>query len=687
MKFSYNWLKELVRFKDTAEELAEFLTLRAFEVESTVRVGGDYALDVKILPNRVADASGHIGLAREIASLKDAKLEAPYLKLVESKTKSINGALAVKIDSPSDCSRYIARVVRGVKTGKSPEWLKNRLEVSGLQSINNLVDAANFIMLETGQPLHVFDYEKLGGKKIIVRRARKVEKIVALDEKTYALTPEILVIADAQKPAAIAGIKGGKNSGVTAATKTVVLEAACFDPARIRTGSRLLNLKTDASYRFEHGLDPNAAETAVDRLASLITKLAGGEILAGKTDVYPKKLPPKHVALRVEYGNRLIGVQFAPLMYEVALKRLGFSYQKRSVGVYHVEVPTYRRDIEIEEDIIEEVIRVWGYDKVRSQKPLTPLTPPRQNDELFWEDRIKEYLVGAGFYETLRYVFTGETELGIFGLKDENLLEMANPLAPEYKFLSASPCISFIRSAKENEAHEDTIRIFGITKSFQKGTGAWVKGVDEKKKIVVVLSQKSSDTDLFFRLKGVIDGLLEGLGLAEHWYDDAISLATRKRELQFLHPYRVAEIKIGDKKIGFLGEVHPAVRDALKARHAIVVAEMDAAVLYSAAESEAEFNPIARFPAIIHDVAVIVPEEEKTENVTNIIENIGGKTLVDVDLFDYFQDEAMRKGRKKSLAFHLIFQSPERTLKDEEVARVAARIVKALEEKGWTVRK
>ena len=382
MRFSYNWLKELVHFKDSPTELAEFLTLRAFEVESAIKVDGDWALDVKILPNRVADSSGHIGLAREIASLRDIKLEVPNLKLTESKTKTVESALTVRNDSHADCGRYIARIIKGVKTAKSPEWLKNRLEVCGIQSINNLVDAANFIMLETGQPLHVFDYDKLNGKKIVIRRAKKSESLKTLDEKTYTLTPEILIIADAQNPVAIAGIKGGKDSGVTSATKTVVIEAAHFNPARIRAGAQHLNLKTDASYRFEHALDPNVAEIAIDRLASLITRLAGAEILAGRIDAYPQKVVPKHLPLRVEYGNRLLGVQFAPLMYEVALKRLGFSYQKRSAGVYHVEVPTYRRDIEIEEDLIEEVIRIWGYDKVKAEKPLATLGTGRQNDEL-----------------------------------------------------------------------------------------------------------------------------------------------------------------------------------------------------------------------------------------------------------------------------------------------------------------
>ncbi|MDO8500128.1 MAG: phenylalanine--tRNA ligase subunit beta [bacterium] len=686
MKFSYNWLKELARFKDKPEALAEFLTLHVFEMESVEKKDDDYALDIKLLPNRVSDASGHIGMAREIATLQDIKFETPYLKLVESRTATAD-LLSVKIEAGAGCHRYTARIIKKIKVSQSPAWLKKRLETCGLQSINNVVDAANFIMLETGQPLHIFDYEKLVGKKIVVRTANKKERLLALDEKTYELSPEILVIADAKKPVAIAGIKGGKDSGVTASTKTIILEAASFNPSTIRTGSKLLNLKTDASYRFEHGLDPNMTETAIDRLASMVTKLAGGEILKGRIDVYPQKTLPKHILLNIEHGNRLVGVKFAPVMYEVALKRLGFSYQKTHESVYHVEIPTARRDIEIEEDVIEEIIRLWGYDKIQPQKPLVQLDAPKQNDELYWEDRAKDFFIGAGFTEIFRYVFTGENELNTFGLDKKGLIELANPLTADHRYLASSPLTTFIRVAKENEAHENAIRVFGLTKSFKEGKGKWIKNIDEKKEFVIVLSQKETDGDLFFQLKGVIDGLFESLGLAEHWYNDAIPTATRKKDFPFLHPFRTAEIKIDNTKIGYLGEVHPEIKSRLKAKHTIVAAELDATLLYTLAEKEAEFIPLSRFPAIVHDIALIVPENEKTENITNILENVGGKLLIDTNLFDYFQDEAMRKGRQKSLAFHLIFQSKERTLKEEEVVKITEKIVKALEEKEWTVRK
>ncbi len=694
MKFSYAWLKELVDFKDSPQGLAEFLTLRVFEVEAVEKRKGDWTLDIKLLPNRVPDASGHIGMAREIAALKNAELRMPNAKTtVQHSVSSIHNFLKVGVQNKDECPRYIARIIDKVRVGPSPKWLKERLEICGLQPINNLVDTANYVMLELGQPLHVFDYDKLKAKSqklkaIIVRRARKGEKIVALDEKTYALSPEVLVIADAEEAIAIAGVKGGKESGVSSTTKTIVLEAANFNPARVRKGSRMLALKTDASYRFEHGLDPNLAETAIDRLALLIAKIAGGEILSGKIDVYPEKAIQHHLPLRAEYANRLIGVLFAPIMYEVALKRLGFAYEKRGVGEYHVEVPTIRQDLEIEEDLVEEVVRIWGYEKVPSVKPTTLLALPEANDERFWEEKIKNILTGAGFTEVFRYIFTGESELKTFGLDSRSLIEVANPLTPEHRFLSGVALPSYIRAAGENEAHENSIRIFGLTKVFAKGKGTWIKGIDEKKRLVIVWSEKSgAKDDLFFGLKGAVDELLNALGLAEHWYNDEIASSVRSRELQFFHPYRVAEIRIDNQKIGVIGELHPRIRDALKIKHALAGAEIDADLLETLAEKEAEYLPVSRFPAVRRDIAVVIPEEEKTETITNVIENIGGKLLIDSDLFDYFQDEAMKKGRKKSLAFHLIFQSVERTLTDKEVDAIMTRIVRALEEKRWMVRK
>ena len=274
MKFSYNWLKELVPFKESPKELAEFLTMRAFEVESMEKKGSDTVLDVKLLPNRVTDTSGHTGLAREIAALKNLKVKSSKFKQVSKSKVQARDFLRVKIENPDDCLRYTARVMTDVCVGPSPKWLRERLEVCGLQSINNIVDATNYVMLELGQPLHAFDYEKLGSggsqkKSIVIRRAKKGEKIETLDKKIYELTPEVLLITDGKHPLAIAGIKGGMASGIGENTHIIVLESANFDPMRVRIASQLLRLKTDASYRFEHGMDPNETMQAVDRLAEL----------------------------------------------------------------------------------------------------------------------------------------------------------------------------------------------------------------------------------------------------------------------------------------------------------------------------------------------------------------------------------------------------------------------------------
>lgn len=409
--------------------------------------------------------------------------------------------------------------------------------------------------------------------------------------------------------------------------------------------------------------------------------------MGGKIDVYPEKTPSAHLPFRVDYANRLVGVNFTPLTYEVLLKRLGFACKKRRRGEYHVEVPTIRTDLEIEEDLIEEIVRIVGYEKVPSTKPMALLATGRANDELFWEEKVKNILSGAGFTEVFRYIFTGEAELKAFGLNTRSLIEVANAITPEHSFLASTALPSYIRAAKENETHENSIRIFGLTKGFAEGKGPWLNEVSEKKRLAIIWSEKSgTKNELFFGLKGVVDELFEALGLAEHWYDDATSNQLLVTSYPFLHPYRVAEVNLDNKKIGVIGEVHPALRDALKIKHSLAAAEIDADLLISAAEKEAEYSPVSRFPAIRRDIALIVPEEEKTERITDVIENIGGKLLIDSDLFDYFQDEEMREGRKKSLAFHLVFQSPERTLKDEEVDKIMIKIVRGLKEHGWLIR-
>lgn len=691
MKFSYCWLKEFVNFKESPQKLAEFLALRAFEVESVLKKGNDWALEVKILPNRMADASGHEGLGREVAISKNLKIKNKKVKIQEI-PKRASQVLQVRIENPNDCPRYTARVMTGLKVRPSPEWLLQRLELCGIQSINNVVDAANYVMLEFGQPLHVFDYEKLKAKgretkAVIVRRARKGERLAALDEKTYALDPEILVIADEKGPLAIAGIKGGKDSGVSKNTTSVVLEAANFDMARVRIASQKLSLKTDASIRFSHGLDPNQTTRALDRLAGLIQELAGGEVLVGYVDEYPRPLRPRKILFRPEYADSLIGAKLGPRFYRAAFERLGWGVKKSSPAAFLVEPPTVRQDIQIEEDLIEEAVRLFGYEHISARAPLTALRPAVLNEELLWEAKVKDFLVGAGFTENFVYEFTSAKTIADFEDKSRDYLELENPTNADTQYLLRSPFQAFVLAGRNNLRQFASVRIFGMPKGFRKNPKLTPAkpSFEEKRAVIVVGSKNTKGSEPFYELKGAVEALLESLGIAEHWYDDKLTKAEHQKT-KALHPYRTAKIMSGQETLGFIGELHPQAAERIKLKGKLAVAELNFEKLWKLARAEAEFEPISRFPAVVRDIAVVLPEYTKIEEVLNVIETAGGNLLRDTDLFDYFQDEAMVSAGEKSLAFHLIFQSEERTLTDEEVNRLFKKIVHALSQKDWQVR-
>ncbi len=701
MKFSYNWLKELVPFKESPKALAEFLTMAAFEVESVDTVGKDWTLNIpgKTIGPRMADASGHIGMAREIAALQNIRIKSRTSKIKEGRKIRAKDFLAVKIENPDDCPRYTARVMTNVQVGPSPKWLRERLEVCGLQSINNIVDASNYVMLELGQPLHAFDWEKLNDKRrktkaIVVRRAKKGERIETLDKKTYELGPEVLLITDGDNPLAIAGVKGGQTSGITETTRTIVLESANFSPMRVRIASQLLRLKTDASYRFEHGMDPNQTMSAVDRLATLIQRLAGGKITSGVIDVYPKKVIARKILFSVSDANRLLGVELDRAFYQKAFIRIGCIIVQHRVfnkEGFAVVPPTIRRDLAIPEDLIEEAGRMLGYERITPQLPEFATVPVARNDERYWEDRMRDYAVGSGFTESMLYAFTSERELAQFFIDPTSAPELENPLSQETKYLVPCVLIKYVSSAIENLHNFDAVRIFGVGKSFRKlsrDKRQKAGALDEPKDFVFVLAAKNATGEReFYEMKGVLDRMFEQLGINDQWYDDALTTDEHRHVAKLFHPYRVAQIKIGDEMIGMVGEIHPAVLDGMKSRGRVVAAEINFDLLRKHTKDEVEFRPMSKYPAVIRDIAVVVPGNIKTETIQNIIERTAGELLADTDLFDYFQDEELRRANIKNLAFRLTFQSPDRTLTDTEIERLVGKITSALEGQEWEVRK
>jgi len=556
MTFSYNWLKKYIKGRvPKAEKLAEFLTTHSFEVSEVRKSGSDYALDVDILPNRGPDCFSHIGLARECSVILNSKFKLPDSKIKESKQHKAKDLLTIEIKNKKACPRYTARVVVGVKVGPSPKWLKEKLKVCGIQSINNVVDIANFVMLETGQPLHAFDGDKLEDRKIIVRFGKRREKIVTLDEEKYDLDSDILVIADTKKPITIAGIKGGIIPAIDKKTKIVVLESANFDSKVIRKGSQKINLSTDASWRFEHGIDPNLTEFAVNRAAFLLQEIASGTVAQGLIDFYPKKVLPKKVKLDLSYLEKLLGTKMPKEKGKRILNRLGFKVIRFKYPNLLVEAPTFRLDINIPEDLIEEIGRIIGYDKIKPVLPVSSLVPSRTNLEIFWENFTKDILKEIGFCEVYNYSFINQKEAEIFSYSNRDLIEIENPISENQKYLRPSLIPHLIKNVENNHRDFQEINIFELGKIFRKESS---QKYLEKRSLTGLLFRESEKEESFYELKGVCDLLLEKAGISDFWYNTHKATPEESKK-SIWHIKKCAEIKVAQQEIGFLGEISPRI--------------------------------------------------------------------------------------------------------------------------------
>lgn len=680
MKFSYTWLKELHPKIKSPKETADMLTFHAFQVESAEPKGNDTVLDIDILPNRFGDASGHLGVARELAVIAGGEFRLPAAKFKEEK-EAASSTLSVKIEAGKAVPRYAARVVRTITVKDAPLWMQERLISCGLRPINIVVDVTNFVMLETGQPLHAFDYDRLHGaekKEIIVRFAKKEETMQMLGEGGgLKLENTDIVIMDKKGVLGLAGIKGAKGSEIHPGTKTIVIEAANFDPAAIRRTSKRLGLRTDASIRFEHGLDVERIDLALKRAAELIQKFAGGTVLKGAVDAGRKLTPTRSIPFEISRAEKLLGISIPEAPALSILKRLGCETKKRGKGSYRVTPPSFRQDLVIQEDLIEEVGRVRGYEKIPAELPHIRGGVPEKHDRQIFEDQIKERLAGYGFTELQLSSFIGESSMKPYGLTPPMHYELENPVNPESRYLVHIAPIPYIEAMAENLRHEKRVQIFGIGRGFWKSE----KGPVERARLILGLAEEGSDRT-FYELKGFVDELLESFRVNDYAYDDTAS----DRHRAWAHPYRVAEIRLGNDLLGVIGEVKREVLSQLKSRARIVIAELDIERMLTAIEAEFAFRPFSRYPAVERDVAVIVPETTKVESVTNVIEEAGGELLVDSDLFDDFQDEGMRARGVQSLAFHLSFQAEDRTLTDEEVNKLHRTIIEALKQNSWEVR-
>ena len=689
MIFSYNWLQSFFDKRlPNPKKLGELLTLHSFEVQKIEKKENDWVFDIDITPNRV-DCFSHLGIAKECGAILNSKLKTQKSK-PQSKTKNldIKNFITIEVKSKTDCPRYTGKVILGVKVKPSPKWLKERLISCGVLPINNIVDATNYVMLELGQPLHAFDLDKIKGenaksqipnnvKKIIIRRARKGEKIEALDDKTYILNENILVIADKEGPIAIAGIKGGKKAQISEETQNIFIESANFDPILIRKGQRELKLKTDASLRFEHGLDPNMTEMALLRVTSLIQEIAGGKVLAGEVDYYPQKVKPWTVNLDIKKLQKVLGIEIPPNKVLEILKRLGLEIKKRKKDIIVVGIPTIRKDLQIEEDLIEEIGRIYGYQHIPPIVPKTVLRLPEKEDALVWVSKVRRILKELGFVEVYNYSFVSEKDKQKLNLV--KLIELENPVSDEFKYLRPSLLINLIKNIQENQKNFKQFKLFEIGKIFYQQK----EKLFEKRMLSgVIFGEKEG----FYLIKGIVDSLLEQFGISDVFYDE-YQPTPEDSLCSFWHIRKSAEIKVSNKKIGFLGEISKKVASLYEIKSEICAFDIDFDKLAKLAFEEQEYLPISKYPAAVRDIAILTPLDTKVADVMNIIYGAGGRLLKDIDLFDIYMGEEIPEG-KKNLAFHLIFQSDKKTLSSEEVDRLLNKIIQAIEENPeWEVRR
>lgn len=657
MTVSYNWLQTYFKSPlPSPKKVAEILTMHSFEVESVEKKGADWILNIDVLPDRAGDCLSHWGIAKELSVLSGKKMTTPLIKLKKGKA-NIN--ISVKVED-KDCRRYTSMVLTDVKVGPSPKWLKDRLNVCGQNSINNVVDVTNLVMLETGQPLHAFDYEKIEGG-IIVRKARKGEKIVTLSEKEYILNDNVLLIADEKKPLALAGIKGGKGCEIAEKTKTIVLESANFNHKLISQTARRLNLRTDASIRFENNLDPNLTEVALERAVSLIQELSGAKTASGIIDSYKNKLKPWNIKLNVKDVNSLIGIDIPRTEMVKILTALGFAVSGSS-DVLSVTIPTSRQDVVIPENLIEEIGRVYGYDKVPSVLP--PFSEPAEmNKDIYWQDKAKDMMKEMGFVEAYNYSFMGEEEKTVFGLEGE---ELSNPVSNYYKYLRPSAIPQMARIVKENSKFFKDIKVFELGKVFKAKKEAMLMSG-------VVLGEE------FISAKGYLNALFGRLGAEKVSYSPLIKSGIWNAK-------KTADIKIGGKTIGQLGHLSSDLMEVLMIDDAVFF-EFDFDELQKHCSDKKDYKQISYHPPALRDISGIVYEDSTVEEIMEAIKDSSNELLKSVEVFDVYKGKGIAFG-KKSVSFHLIYQSDEKTLDSKTIDSMVNNLLDKLKQTiNWEERK
>ncbi len=635
----------------------------------------DAVIEYEITSNRV-DCYGVLGIAREAAATFNKKFCPPEVKETGN-DENASDYIKVTVEDPELCTRYCARVVKNVKIGPSPKWMQRYLAKNGIRPINNLVDITNYVMEEYGQPMHAYDLDHIEGKEIVVRRAAKGEKFVTLDGQEREMDDSVLMICDGKKPVGIAGIMGGENSMITDEVHTVLFEAACFNGTNIRLSSKKIGLRTDASGKFEKGLDPNNAQAAIDRACQLMEELGAGEVVGGMVDVCSETREPVRVPFEPERINALLGTELTKEEMLGYLARVELAYDE---STNEIVAPTFRQDIHCMADVAEEVVRFYGYDKVPTTLPTGEATTGKLPFKLRIEQIARDMAEYCGFSEGMTYSFESPKVFDKLLIPEgdalRNVITISNPLGEDYSIMRTTTINGMLTSLATNyNRRNKDVRLYELGNVYLPKSLPLTELPEERMHFTLGMYGAGD----FFEMKGVCEEFFEKIGMKERVTYDPNAGKT------YLHPGRQANMCYGGKVIGYLGEVHPAVADNYGIGDKAYIAVIDILAVLEFAGFAHKFTGIAKYPAVTRDLSLVVPREVLAGQIEEVLEQRGGKILESYELFDIYEGSQIKEGYK-SMAYSVVFRNHDKTLEESEINAVMNKILNGLTGLGIELR-
>ena len=635
----------------------------------------DAVIEYEITSNRV-DCYGVLGIAREAAATFNKKFCPPEVKETGN-DENASDYIKVTVEDPELCTRYCARVVKNVKIGPSPKWMQRYLAKNGIRPINNLVDITNYVMEEYGQPMHAYDLDHIEGKEIVVRRAAKGEKFVTLDGQEREMDDSVLMICDGKKPVGIAGIMGGENSMITDEVHTVLFEAACFNGTNIRLSSKKIGLRTDASGKFEKGLDPNNAQAAIDRACQLMEELGAGEVVGGMVDVCSETREPVRVPFEPERINALLGTELTKGEMLGYLARVELAYDE---STNEIVAPTFRQDIHCMADVAEEVVRFYGYDKVPTTLPTGEATTGKLPFKLRIEQIARDMAEYCGFSEGMTYSFESPKVFDKLLIPEgdalRNVITISNPLGEDYSIMRTTTINGMLTSLATNyNRRNKDVRLYELGNVYLPKSLPLTELPEERMHFTLGMYGAGD----FFDMKGVCEEFFEKIGMKERVTYDPNAGKT------YLHPGRQANMCYGGKVIGYLGEVHPAVADNYGIGDKAYIAVIDILAVLEFAGFAHKFTGIAKYPAVTRDLSLVVPREVLAGQIEEVLEQRGGKILESYELFDIYEGSQIKEGYK-SMAYSVVFRNHDKTLEESEINAVMNKILNGLTGLGIELR-